>query len=134
MTLFPAPALIPNIRAEDQTPMNMLKRISPGLMLIAACLALGTRIYRAAANSSAADLYKSKCSMCHGLDGKGYTAIHTPDFTSAKWQAQHTDEQLKSAIENGVKGTSMPAWRSKLTAAQINSLVAYIRSLKSGSK
>ncbi|MGH9344183.1 MAG: c-type cytochrome, partial [Terriglobia bacterium] len=25
------------------------------------------------------------CVMCHGMDGKGYPAIHTPDFTSQKW-------------------------------------------------
>jgi mono/diheme cytochrome c family protein len=114
--------------------MNMFKRILPGLPLVVASLILCTGSYSAAANADASDLYKSKCSMCHGLDGKGYTAIHTPDFTSPSWQARHTDQQLKSAIENGVKGTSMPAWRGKLTTAQIDQLVTYIRSLKAGSK
>jgi mono/diheme cytochrome c family protein len=114
--------------------MSMFKRILPGLMLIAASLGLVATNYRAAANSNAADLFKSKCSMCHGLDGKGYTAIHTPDFTSPKWQASVSDRQITSAIENGVKGSSMPAWRGKLTAGQIQDLVTYIRSLKSGSK
>jgi mono/diheme cytochrome c family protein len=114
--------------------MDMLKRILPPLVLVVAVLALGTTIYRAAVNSSAADLFKSKCSMCHGLDGKGYTAIHTPDFTSPKWQAAHTDHQISAAIENGVKGTSMPAWRGKLTTAQVHDLVGYIRSLSAGKK
>lgn len=72
--------------------------------------------------------------MCHGLDGKGYTAIHTPDFTSPKWQAAHTDRQISGAIENGVTGTSMPAWRGKLTAAQVHDLVGYIRSLSAEKK
>jgi mono/diheme cytochrome c family protein len=112
--------------------MNMFTRILPPLMLAVAGLALAAPSYSAAAN--AAGLYKSKCSMCHGLDGKGYTAIHTPDFTSPKWQARHSDQQITRAIDNGVKGTSMPAWRSKLTTAQIHELVGYIRSLNSGKK
>jgi cbb3-type cytochrome c oxidase subunit III len=114
--------------------MDMFKRILPRLMLLVASLALGATTYRAAVNSNAADLYKSKCSMCHGLDGKGYTAIHTPNFTSPKWQAAHTDGEITKAIEDGVKGTSMPAWRGKLTSAQVHDLVGYIRSLGAGKK
>lgn len=109
--------------------MHTFKRLLPLLAVLVASLALAAPSF-GAANTAAADLYKSKCSMCHGLDGKGYTAIHTPDFTSSQWQARHTDQQLTRAIENGVKGTSMPAWRGKLTASQIHGLVDYIRSLK----
>jgi cytochrome c oxidase cbb3-type subunit III len=109
--------------------MDTFKRILPPLAVLVASLALASPGF-SAQNAAAGDLYKSKCSMCHGLDGKGYTAIHTPDFTSAQWQARHTDQQLTHAIENGVKGTSMPAWRGKLTSAQIHDLVGYIRSLK----
>jgi cbb3-type cytochrome c oxidase subunit III len=112
--------------------MDMFKRVLPRLALVVAVLALCATISWAAANSDAADLYKSKCSMCHGLDGKGYTAIHTPDFTSAKWQSSHKDREITTAIEDGVKGTSMPAWRGKLTTAQIHDLVGYIRSLGGG--
>jgi cytochrome c oxidase cbb3-type subunit III len=110
----------------------MFKRnLAHCVVVLIACLAMAAPSFGAAA---AADLFKSKCSMCHGMDGKGYPAIHTPDFTSAKWQAQNTDAQITGAIENGVKGTSMPAWQGKLTTAQIHDLVAYIRSLGSGKK
>jgi cbb3-type cytochrome c oxidase subunit III len=109
-------------------------RTLPRLMLIVASLVFGATTYTVAQSSSAADLFKSKCSMCHGLDGKGYTAIHTPDFTSSKWQSAHTDRQISGAIENGVKGTSMPAWRGKLTTDQVHDLVSYIRSLSAGKK
>lgn len=80
-------------------------------------------------------LFQSQhCVMCHGMDGKGYAAIHTPDFTSQKWQAAHSDAEITEVITNGKKGTQMPAFSSKLTASQIQDLVLYIRSLGSAPK
>ncbi|MGH9448819.1 MAG: c-type cytochrome [Terriglobia bacterium] len=111
--------------------MRTFKRMLP-LLIIAVSLFCVIRSYAAVPKSDAAGLFKSKCSMCHGLDGKGYPAIHTPDFTSSKWQAGQTDARITAAITNGVKGTSMPAWKTKLTTAQIHSLVLYIRSLGQG--
>ena len=76
------------------------------------------------------DLFKQKCSMCHGADGKGYPAMKTPDFTDPKVQASLTDKQITETIKNGKEGTAMPAFAGKLTDDQIQSLVTYIRSLK----
>ena len=76
------------------------------------------------------DLFKQKCSMCHGVDGKGYSALKTPDFTDPKVQASLTDKEIAEVIKNGKKGTAMPAFGDKLSDEQIHSLVTYIRSLK----
>ena len=76
------------------------------------------------------DLFKQKCSMCHGVDGKGYSALKTPDFTDPKVQASLTDKEIVDTIKNGKKGTAMPAFADKLSDEQIQSLVTYIRSLK----
>ncbi len=81
-----------------------------------------------------ADLFKKKCSMCHAPDGKGYSAIKTPDFTDPKVQASMTDQEMVDVIKNGKKGTAMPAFADKLTDDEINSLVTYIRSLDSSKK
>ena len=75
------------------------------------------------------DLFKQKCSMCHGADGKGYAALKTPDFTDPKVQASLTDKEIAEVIKNGKKGTAMPAFADKLSDEQIHSLVTYIRSL-----
>ena len=80
------------------------------------------------------DLFKQKCSMCHGLDGKGYSALKTPDFTDPKVQASLTDKEIVETIKNGKKGTAMPPFADKLDDEQIKSLVAYIRSLDSSKK
>lgn len=82
----------------------------------------------------AGDLFKSKCSMCHGPEGKGFSAIKTPDFTDPKWQASKKDPELKDAIKNGRKDTMMKGFGDKLSDEEIGSLVKYIRSLDSSKK
>ncbi len=79
------------------------------------------------AADAAADLYKSKCAMCHGPDGKGKMA-GTKDLGSAEVQ-KASDADLTAAITKG-KAPKMPAFEGKLAADQIKSLVAYIRTLK----
>ncbi|MGH9402034.1 MAG: c-type cytochrome [Terriglobia bacterium] len=91
-----------------------------------------------AANGTAKDgaqIFQSQhCVMCHGMNGKGYPAIHTPDFTSQKWQAAHSDAEITQVITDGKKGTQMPAFGSKLSASQIQDLVLYVRSFGSAQK
>ena len=84
-----------------------------------------------AAAQSAMDTYKAKCAMCHGADGKGDTAMGKKmglkDFSSADVQSK-SDADLNGIITNGK--APMPGYKGKLTDAQIDSLVKYIRSLK----
>ncbi|MGH9435552.1 MAG: c-type cytochrome [Terriglobia bacterium] len=112
----------------------MKLRIVCAVAVMAATLAFSGLSFAAAANTEAAGLFKSKCSMCHGVDGKGYAAIHTPDFTSPKWQASITDEEIIHTITDGKKGTVMPAFGAKLKASQIQELAHYLRSLNSAKK
>ena len=53
---------------------------------------------------------------------------HARDLTDPKWQAIITDEHIFTSISKG-KG-KMPAWGKKLSEAEINALVAYVRTLK----
>jgi mono/diheme cytochrome c family protein len=76
-------------------------------------------------------IYKTKCAVCHGPDGKGETAVGKAnklrDIGSAEVQKQ-SDDELGAIITNG-KG-KMPAYGKSLKPEQIKELVAYIRSLK----
>jgi len=81
-----------------------------------------------------AGIFREKCSMCHGIDGTGYAAIKTPDFTDPKWQAAHPDKELMNAIENGVPGTAMISFKGKLDQQEIDAVLKYIRSLGAGKK
>ena len=76
--------------------------------------------------------FTRNCATCHGKDGQAKTfkakLNHARNLTDSVWQANVTDERLFNSITNG-RG-HMPAWGKKLTEAEINSLVAYIRQLK----
>jgi len=78
------------------------------------------------AQGDGATVYKTKCAMCHGADGKGKEAMKTGDLASADVQKM-SDADLSGMITNG-KG-KMPAYKT-LTPEQVKDLVAFIRSLK----
>ena len=77
-----------------------------------------------------ADLYKGKCALCHGPDGKGSAVgkkLGARELTSAEVQKQ-SDADLTTIVTKGKN--KMPAYDGKLTKEQIDSLVKYIRTLK----
>ena len=80
---------------------------------------------------TAAETYKTTCAMCHGPDGKGDTALgknlHAKDLTSDEVRKK-SDAELSTIIVKGKE--NMPGFEGRLTQAQINGLVKYIRSLK----
>ena len=81
--------------------------------------------------SGGADIYKSKCLMCHGADGSGSTAAGKAlKAASFKDPAiiKASDEDLITAVTKG-KG-KMPPNQGKLTAAQIKTVITYVRSLQ----
>ena len=81
---------------------------------------------------SGADAYKSKCLMCHGVDGLAATNVgKAMKVTSFKDQAavRATDAQLFAIVKNG-KGANMKPYAGKLSDDQIKSVVAYIRTLQ----
>lgn len=104
------------------------------LFLLTLSVFLLAAAVQAAEQPDAAAIFKSKCSMCHGPDGKGFAAIKTPDFTDPKVQASLTDKQIEETIENGKKGTPMAPFKDKLKEDEIQALVKYIRSLNSEKK
>jgi mono/diheme cytochrome c family protein len=79
------------------------------------------------ADSGAQSMFKSTCASCHGPNGMPSAvgkSLNAPDLGSADVQ-KHTNTQLQGIIGDG-KG-NMPPFKDKLSAAQIHSLVAYVR-------
>ncbi|HZR09847.1 MAG TPA: cytochrome c [Myxococcales bacterium] len=78
--------------------------------------------------------WKAKCASCHGADGKAATdqgkKAGIPDYTDASFQKSKTDEQLKTAIANGVKTDKgeMDGFKDKLSGEEIDNLVKLVRS------
>jgi len=86
----------------------------------------------AAASAQAQDaaaLYKQKCQVCHGVDGKGTSVgqkVGAKDFHAPEVQKM-TDQELVDAVKSG-KG-KMTSYKA-LGDDQIKDLVKFIRSLK----
>jgi putative heme-binding domain-containing protein len=68
-------------------------------------------------------LYGEQCVTCHGATGN---AVGNVDLRRGRFRNASSDEDLKKVIASGVPNTAMPAF--KLSDAELNGLVAYIRS------
>lgn len=84
--------------------------------------------------ADAGKLFNGNCAKCHGKDGRAKTfrgkLVGARNLTDEPWQAQITDEQIAAAIKKGPK--EMPAFEQKLTPAEIEALVSYVRHFKQG--
>jgi len=98
-------------------------------VLIASTLSLGCAGLHAQA--SGADTYKAKCQMCHGADGLGATpagkAMKAVPFNDPQIVAK-SDADLIAATANGKN--KMPAFKGKLSDADIKATIVYIRTLQ----
>lgn len=111
-----------------------MKTVLRYLTALAACCLACAALSMAADAPDGAALFKSKCSMCHGPDGKGYPAVKTPDFTDPKVQASLTDKQIADIIKNGKPNTMMMPFGNQLKDDEIDALVKQIRSFDSSKK
>jgi mono/diheme cytochrome c family protein len=82
---------------------------------------------------SGAEIYKTKCSACHGANGAGDTMIgrnlNLRALGSADAQRQ-SDDELFTIISRGKNKNRMPSFDRKLSKEQIRDVVRYIRTLK----
>jgi mono/diheme cytochrome c family protein len=78
----------------------------------------------------AAATYKTKCAMCHGVDGKGDTPagkkMGAHDFASDEVQ-KLSDSDLAQIMSKGKN--KMPGYENKLKPEEIKDLVGYVRKL-----
>ena len=71
-------------------------------------------------------LFMRNCAHCHGDDARGDEG---PDLHGVT----KSDARIASLIKNGVEG-EMPKFRAKLTDADVQALIAFVRSLKEESR
>ncbi|MFT7724654.1 MAG: cytochrome-c oxidase, cbb3-type subunit III [Roseateles sp.] len=79
-------------------------------------------------NSLYAQLGKPKfaaCAACHGVGGKGNTALGAPNLSDRTWLHGWGEEAVVAMITNG-KHNVMPAHGDRLTPEQIRVLAAYV--------
>lgn len=109
--------------------------ISSVLLLIAA----GSSVAQASTQSLGQQVFEQRCSLCHGATGEGdgrlSKLIQTPapaNLTRSKLQPQ----KLREVIHNGAaaigRSSKMPAWGSILMDKELEALLEYVLSLRSG--
>lgn len=77
-------------------------------------------------------VFLQNCAFCHAPDGSGRNWIGSflepnPAKLSESGIASMSSQQLRHVIEQGLSGTSMPAWRQVLEPQQIEDLVVYLQ-------
>ena len=78
-------------------------------------------------------MWEAKCSLCHGFGGVPKAAFAkkgAPNMTDPAWQSSKTDDDILTAVREGKAGTLMQPYGEKLNPAEIQSVVAHIRTFK----
>lgn len=73
-------------------------------------------------------LFSITCTSCHGIDG--YGSALAPALNNSLFLDSTSDAAMRQIIAMGVNGTVMPAWGGRFSDAQINAIIAYLRSLQ----
>lgn len=77
-------------------------------------------------------LWQQNCAFCHAADGTGENWIGSflepkpRNLTKAEFMRDMTDELLLERIREGIRNTSMPAWKNVLSNKQMRQIVSYI--------
>lgn len=81
---------------------------------------------------TAAAIWNKECASCHGKDGRAHTLKAkfngAKDLTKPSWQESASDDHIFNVIANGQE--KMPPFGKKLSQAEIESLVTFVRHLK----
>lgn len=73
-------------------------------------------------------IFAGKCASCHGPEGQGLIG---PNLTDKFWiHGTGKPEDIVLVISKGVLDKGMPPWEAQLKPAEINSAMAFVRSLK----
>jgi mono/diheme cytochrome c family protein len=87
-------------------------------------------------------IYKANCVACHGEtgkgDGPGAGVLKPPprDHTDATYMNTMSDEEIAKVIQMGgaIKGRPLMPSHPQIRGAEMDALVAYVRSLSAASK
>jgi mono/diheme cytochrome c family protein len=128
-----------NRASQADTPKQSGKRTNPvhghcGCALLPALLGVMMGVSQAAGAGDPGELFIKNCAACHGKDGKAQTSVArklgVKDLTLSKL----TDAQIEQQIREGKPATQsaakMPAFKDRLTAEEIKSLIAVVKEIR----
>lgn len=72
-----------------------------------------------------AELFKSNCVACHGVDGKGNIALGAPNLTDKTWLYGGSEASIVETLTKG-RMAMMPSQDKVLSPEKIHLLIAYV--------
>ena len=106
-------ALVTLIQKWDQVPSGAVPEPDLPVLVTEESLQLGS------------ELYAANCASCHGFDGQGKP--RAPALNVKGFLEETIDSAIKQIITMGIPETSMPAWGDRMTEAEIQAIVGFIR-------
>lgn len=76
-------------------------------------------------DAKAEETYKTKCSVCHAMDGN--SPLPGMSFADGVWKHGTTVEDMAKTITNGVPGTAMMPFKTQFSEEEILALARYVR-------
>jgi len=70
-------------------------------------------------------LFVANCSRCHGPEGQG--TPRAPSLNVKSFLTDSSDQAIQQIVTLGVPGTAMPSWGDRMTDAEIQAIVGFIR-------
>lgn len=70
-------------------------------------------------------LFAANCSRCHGPEGQG--TPRAPSLNVKAFLTNTSDQAIQQIVTLGVPGTAMPAWGDRMSDADIQAIVGFIR-------
>lgn len=77
--------------------------------------------------ANGAAIFAANCAACHGENAAGGAV--GPTLVSAEMAAKD-DDHYRQTLLNGIEGTAMAAWGDRLSAQEIEDVIAFLRSLQ----
>jgi mono/diheme cytochrome c family protein len=123
-----------------------MRTIGVGLALLIGILSAGfaggvglkdlTSAAKGGDSVSGREIYVNTCIRCHGIDGTGVQSVRlvpAPADLSSPAVQNRLDGTLFKRIHDGKPNTAMGAWKHALSDEEIWDVLAYVRTLGTGS-
>ena len=110
-------ALITLIQRWQEVPLGTIPAPNVPIPTTEESIALGSQLFAA------------NCSRCHGPDGQG--TPRAPSLNVQSFFVDRSDQAIQQIITSGVPGTAMPTWGDRMTEAEIQAIVGFIRQWES---
>jgi mono/diheme cytochrome c family protein len=79
----------------------------------------------AAGKIDAAEIYKTRCQVCHAADGN--SPMPNMSFADGVWRHGSTIKEVTNTITNGVPATAMMPFKTQLSPAEITAMARFVR-------